>query len=264
MHRFIGCLLIILSPFSFQVSAEELPVVGGYKSPPKYWVDTNQQPRGVQVEILKEVGNRTGIEFSFHLSAWKRAIVESESGRGAILGFSKSVEREKIWLYSEPIYFDEVIFVARKNEEFTFTGLENLNGRKVAIKRGASYGDDFENAQAAGHFEAVYATDRVGQFRHLLSGQADLVLISPGIVSVEAAIAELPWLQENRDKLVVISPPYKLDPNYLGIPKEMRKEHLLPVINKALADMKQDGTFEAITDRVNAEALAEIRAKQPY
>lgn len=234
------------SSFAF---SETLPIVGDWKAKPKNWANEEGQAEGIMVDVLAEVSKRTGIEFTYTLSTWNHALHSSKSGKGAIIGFSKNKEREKHWDYSEPMYFDDIVFVALKKDKIKFDGLESLEGLRVAIKRGSSYGDDFEDAIERKIITPVETEDRAGQMRMLNLGRVDVVLLSPGNIALQSIISENDWLKENQDKFEILSPAYKKDPNYLGIPKAMGKSHLLPKINKALKDIFEDGTHEQIVER---------------
>jgi ABC-type amino acid transport substrate-binding protein len=249
---------LMMTAFAMPALAEELAIVGDHKAIPKNWLNDAQKPVGIMIDILEEVGNRTGIKFSYSLSPWKRAFVQSEHGLGAIIGFSKTKEREKLWDYSIPMYHDEIVLVTTKKNAFEFTGLKNLNGRSIAIKRGSSYGDDFEKSRANGDFVAVPGSNRESQLRMLLVGRVDAVLLSPGKLALAAEISRNKWLKEHKEKFVVLSPPYKLDPNYLGIPKAMNKSYLLESINAALTNMRSDGTHKTIVDRNIQKVLSEL------
>jgi ABC-type amino acid transport substrate-binding protein len=84
--------------------------------------------------------------------------------------------------------------------------------------------------------------------RMMTLDRVDAVLISPGNIALAAVISENQWLQQHKNDFVVVQPPFKKDPNYLGIPKQMNKSDLLPEINQALLDIQQDGTYEKIVD----------------
>ena len=185
---------------SSSVCAEELPIVGDFNAKPKNWLDEAGQAKGIHIDLLEEIGLRTGITFTYSLSPWKRAFVESEQGKAAIIGFSKTSEREQNWFYSDPLYFDELVFVTTKEKNFDFTGLRSIDGRRVGVKLGATYGDDFEKAKEEGHVKIVETTDRVGQLRMLVDGRVDLVLLSPGKIALETVISENEWLTAHRDE----------------------------------------------------------------
>ena len=129
---------------------------------------------------------------------------------------------------------------------------------RIAIKRGASYGDDFEEAIEHSVFKVVETANRTNQIQMLTRNRVDAVLLSPSTISLESAIAENKWLQAHRDDFSLITPPYKLDPNYLGIPKTLKKSYLLTPINAALKDIFADGTHAKIVTRVTREAVAYI------
>jgi ABC-type amino acid transport substrate-binding protein len=226
-----------------------LHIVGDDSAKPKNWLDSNGQPTGIMVDLLAEITERTSIEFTYELAPWNRSLKLSSEGRGAIIGFSKTAEREKTWDYSIPMYFDELVFVTSKTKQFSFENLDSLKGMRLAIKRGASYGDDFESAREKGSFVVTETTDRTGQMRMLSLDRVDAILLSPGKLALESIIHENKWLEEHRNSFVVIEPPYKRDPNYLGIPKSMNKSHLLPLINQALKEINTDGTYKKIVDR---------------
>lgn len=241
-------LLILCLFFCFGANAETLKVYADERAIPKNWVE-NGQAKGILIEILAEVTKRTGIQFDYEFGPWNRILNLSRAGKGAIIGFSKTAERELHWDFSMPMYFDELVLVTSKEKAFPYTGLASLTGKRIAIKRGASYGDDFELAVARGLFNLVETTDRAGQMRMMAANRVDAVLISPGKMALASVIAENDWLIGRKDDFVVISPPYKKDPNFLGIPKSMQQSQLLGPINAALQAIQDDGTYQTIVDR---------------
>lgn len=256
----VYCLTSLLLIFSSTLLAETIPIVGDWKAKPKNWVNADGQAEGIMMDVLEEVSKRTGIEFTYTLSTWNRAVESSRAGQGAIIGFSKNKERQMYWDYSEPMYFDDIVLVALKKDKINFDGLESLKGMKVAIKRGSSYGDDFEAAVNNNIIIPVETEDRAGQMRMLNMGRVDLVLLSPGNIALQSIIAENKWLQENKDQFEILSPIYKQDPNYLGMPKSMGKSHLLPPINKALKEMFEDGTHSRIVKQRIDAFIANLQA----
>lgn len=251
-------ILLMLSSFVIH-AGESLNIVGDFKAKPKNWLDDQGQAQGIMIDLLEEVSKRTGIEFTYELYPWKRAYALSEIGKGAIIGFSKTSERLVRWDYSEPMYYDELVLVTTKGKVFDFNGLESLNGKRLAIKNGASYGDDFESARHKKIFSVTETPDRTGQMRMLTADRVDVVLVSPGRIALESVIARNEWLRDNRNDFVILDPPYKNDPNFLGIPKSMNKSHLIPKINRALAEMMADGIHKEIVDKNIERVLKELR-----
>jgi ABC-type amino acid transport substrate-binding protein len=226
-----------------------LHILGDDKAQPKNWLDSDDRPQGIIIDILSEITERTGISFTYELAPWNRAYNLSAQGSGAIIGLSYNKERALNWDYSVPMFYDELVIVTTKEKEFEFTGIASLKGKRLAIKRGTSYGDDFEQAVEEQIFEVVETTDRAGQMHMMLLDRVDAILLSPGRIALESILAEETFLQENHDNFILLSPPYKRDPNYLGIPKSLNKSELLIPINQALEEMFADGTHQKIVDR---------------
>jgi len=248
--------------FSSHIKAEHIVVAGDWKAQPKNWINEHYKPEGIMIDILSEVSKRTGITFSYELSTWNRSLQTSKAGAAAIIGFSKTSEREKLWDYTVPMYHDEVVFVAQKKDAIVFKGLESLKGKRVAVKRGSTYGDDFDAAVSNGLLTLEGTEDRPGQMRMLALGRVDVVLLSPGNIALQAILAENDWLKKNKDRFEILEPAYKKDANYLGLPKSMNKSHLIPKINQALEAMLKDGTRAAIEKRNIDKFLLFLEDKQ--
>ena len=252
-------MLIGIIVFSSQFAiADHLLIVGDDNAKPKNWLNEDGKAEGVMIDLLNEVSRRTGITFDYQLMPWKRALKLSSLGRGSIIGFSKTSERQKTWHYSVPMYFDELVFVTTKDKVFDFNGLSSLAGRTVAIKLGASYGDDFEQARKNRVYSVVETTDRKGQLQMLSYGRVDLVLMSPGRLALESTLAENKFLIEHRNDYVLLDKPFKLDPNYLGMPKSINKKSLLLKIDSALESIKSEPIYQKIIERNIDKVLASL------
>lgn len=238
--------------------AETLHILADYKAYPKNWRGVDGKPHGIMIDILKEVTERTGISFTYTMVPWKTAFEKSKNGEGAIIGLSKTTERQEIWDYSTAMYSDPLVLVAWKDRPLPFSGLNSLQGKKIGIKLGASYGDDFNSAVKSGVFEVVQTHDRVGQLKMLARGRLDAVLISPGAFALEPLFIEDKDLERMREQFEVLDPPLKLDPNYLGIPKSMGKTYLLEEIDAALRAIRSDKTYERIVNDNSNKAAKEL------
>ncbi|MEQ8284919.1 transporter substrate-binding domain-containing protein [Thalassospira sp.] len=254
------CFLMSLSP-ALQ-AGESLHIFADDNALPKNWLDADGAPQGVNIEVLDEVTRRTGIEFTYSFVPWNRAYESARKGMGAIIGLSKTQERQITFDYSEPMYFDELVFVTNRESAFLFEGLDSMRGYIIGVKRGASYGDDFENARTLGLLNVLESSDRAGQMLMLAQDRVDAVLLSPGKIAFASVMASNNWLSSHKDEFVIISPPYKLDANYLGIPKSLGKSHLITPINNALADIFEDGTHERIVKRVIEDAVRDIESAE--
>ena len=240
----IALVLLVSTPcFAHQI----IVVFGNDSKPPKSWTD-KCQPRGISVDILREIEKRTDLKFYIHLFPWKRAYNNAKERRGAIFGLSKTSERQKIFDYSDVMYFDEMRLITLKGQEFPFTSCADLKGKTIGVTRGALYGDEY--AKALGTiFTPSYDANPVVRLRMLLAGRIDAALVGPGKSCLKHIINQDPKLKANADKFTFLPHPFARDPNYLGFHKKLLQKPTIAIINQALHEMWKDGTITAIEAR---------------
>ena len=141
----ISC-LFLLSLASFVSTAETIRVFGYDSKPPKYYTEDNVN-KGILVDIMAYAGKQMNVEFEVDLLPWPRAVYMANKGNGAILGFSITAERKKLFDYSDVVFWDEVYIVVKKDKKFTFNTVDDLKDKIGALVRGASYGQEFEEGK---------------------------------------------------------------------------------------------------------------------
>lgn len=142
------------------------------------------QPRGVLIDIMQYVDERIPQSFEYQLYPWQRAYKNALAARGGIIGLSMTVQRLKSIDYSEVMYYDELLLVVLKGQEFPFTTLDDLKGKRVGSLRGAIYGEDFEASR-----DIIFKIEEDGSPRQrllkLLHGRIDVAIIGPGRDALE-------------------------------------------------------------------------------
>lgn len=212
--------------------------------PPKAWRD-GAQTQGYVVDATREAFRRAGVDLALEAAPFKRAYAQGEAGEGWLTGIFKTPEREKIFLFSEPVGTDEVIMVTARGKEFAFDKPEDLKGKRIGFQDGASYGSFFIEAQK--HFQGDPDSNPRQRLQKLLAGRLDAAMINPG----EAALAyHMKALGEPMDKVAVLPKRVAVEPNYIVVARS-QAEAAAPVlekINVALKAMAADGTLEKIMD----------------
>jgi polar amino acid transport system substrate-binding protein len=228
-------------------AADPIVIFGNDCKPPKSWVDRGR-PKGVLVDILHEIEARTGLSFDIRLMPWKRAYMSALEGRGGIFGLSKNMERLSLFDFSEVMYVDEMRLVVLKGREFAYHKVEDLKGMTLGVTRGASYGDDYDRAKGR-VFIPSEDSGPISRLRMLLAGRIDAALIGPGEASVRFTITQDRMLMDNRNQFVILETPFVQDDNYIGFAKSLERRDVLDKIDRALLEMRRDGTFRRIEDR---------------
>jgi len=90
------------------------------------------ESQGLATKIIKhtiqEMGHQTKIDFL----PWKRGYKSTLVGKYfGTFAYSKNKERQKIWLYSKPLYQLQEIFFSKTTKKFTYENEEDLKGLLV-------------------------------------------------------------------------------------------------------------------------------------
>lgn len=218
-----------------------LRVFTSSQTAPKTYVD-HDSPVGYLVEITAEALHRAGYVSEIEALPWARAVAEAEAGEGLITGFSRTVERDKLFDYSDVVYEDRILLVTRRDADFPFNRLSDLDGRSIGLQRGASYGPELE--AVLGQFHVVRDNGHCERLKMLGAGRIDGAIVSGGVAAVlfNAALTGL----DPRD-LVIHATPVAIDPNYIAIAKSRADgREIIGRVNRALAAMAHDGTTRRI------------------
>jgi polar amino acid transport system substrate-binding protein len=231
-----GALALCLAGTAARAEAP-LRVFTSSQTAPKTYLN-HDRPTGYLVEITAEALHRAGYLPQVEALPWARAVAEAEAGEGLVTGFSRTVERDRLFDYSDVVYEDRVVLVTRRDADFPFASLDDLAGRSIGIQRGSSFGPELE--AALDQFHVVRDNGHCERLRMLGAGRIDGAIVSGGVAGVSFNVATAGL---DLHDLVIHATPVALDPNYIAIAKSRRDgPEILGRINLALAAMARDGT----------------------
>ena len=142
----------------------------------------NDKHTGIAGDILRLVGQRSGLEFRLnHTDSWQASLDAFRSGQCDILSMiNKTPERDEFITYTRPYYKGHVVFIAR-NEQSYIADPSDIAGKTVAVVEGYSVSEfltrDFPNVSLVEVDSYDTAFERVAR------GEIDLTadyLISSG------------------------------------------------------------------------------------
>lgn len=232
MKRILGALLgLTLAGAGWCM---DLTIFGGDNSPPKMYLQEGKS-RGILVDILRYADQELRQDgFRIELYPWARAYRLASGGAGGIVGLSWTQERSTLFDYSEPIYMDEVVIVVRKGREFSFKELADLQGKRVGLGRGGSYGEAFEKAREANLFSVDGDGGAMERLNKLLLDRIDCALFNAGKAGFEEVLRSNRVSEAQRETLVVLPIPLRSDPNFLAFPKSMLMKSWLEQFNQII------------------------------
>jgi ABC-type amino acid transport substrate-binding protein len=225
-------------------SSTRLVLLIADQAAPKMFIEDGK-PIGYMTELAAEALRRAGYDVEIQAYLWARSVVYAQAGMGVITSLSHTPERDKLFLFSHPIYEDKVLMITRRGAGLRLNGLHDLAGRRVGFQQGASFGPEFEAALPT--FEAERDVNASNRLRKLLAGRLDVAILSGGPPAVRyyAMRASI-----QPDDLEVQKSPLVVDTNHIAIARSRPDaQEVIQRVNGALAAMRSDGSSARIIGR---------------
>jgi ABC-type amino acid transport substrate-binding protein len=245
MRSFIAFLLALIC--ATDVFATELTVCAKAKGHPKHYVDKHGVPKGYAIDIAAEAIRRSGFDVQIWNYPWERAQRSARDGRCVITAFSMTEERKAHYYFSAPMFIDRVLLWQLKDKPFTFVQYSDLIGKRIGIPFASHYSGGFEEIRQ--QLDLFEDTDRRVSFTMLLDGRLDGVVYPGDIAAVKHLAIEQGF---DFSELTLSQKPIALDPNHIGVPKNLvgfPAVDVMKKLNAALTSMKADGTVENMLER---------------
>lgn len=208
--------------------------------PPFTYHDESGELTGLDVEVGKAVAEKLGVEAEFQEAAWDSLLIGIDSGRfdTVINCVSITDERAEKYDFSDPYYYEARRVVVRADDD-SIQSPDDLNGKKIATNVTNAFIPWYEEhgAEVVGIDTSSEAIDLV------LSGRADFLGTSVPVLN--AYLDEHPDAADKLREAFVI--PNSED--VVAIPVRKGESEFLAAINDALAQLREDGTLKAISEK---------------
>jgi signal transduction histidine kinase/ABC-type amino acid transport substrate-binding protein len=227
---------------STDLDSDPLVFLGNHLLPPMNYLE-NDQAKGLTVEIVQAMAERMERPVTIKLMDWAEAQQLVLDGKAdALIQINYTKEREPLFDFSDPLLETEfAIFIPA--DKPGITNILALRGLTVAT-------------EAKGFSMFVLKRDPLINIRPVPDQLSGFNLLLEG--SVDAVVGDR-WvgtytLAENNIKGVAIAN-HPIDINYSSIAVKKGNGILLAEINKALNEIKQDGTYQRIIDKWQAKEV---------
>ena len=186
---------------------------------------------GIYPVLIKKIFNEIGVKYKIVAYPWKRVKEYSKDGKIIGGGFLKTEERLKIYKFSDAIFTEKVAVFVQKAKPFKYEKVSDLSGKRIAVKRGFSYGDSFDKIRKKGLFDVIETSSDKASFSMLELGRVDAVLTDEEIGKI--------LLKEMGIKGKISKLPNPLSENkvYLVVKKNSKFLDLIPKINNAIKNL---------------------------
>ncbi|WP_374351433.1 substrate-binding periplasmic protein [Chitinimonas sp.] len=214
-----------------------------------YFIRDGDRFIGLNADVMVEAAKRIGIALELREMPWKRLEEEIKRGSASLVecafAFSRMPAREAYMEYTN-VVMQKAQYVLFIRNESSYRSLDDLNGKVIGIHRGFRLPDAVKDGAAAGRFtlEEV-ATDRTN-FLKLAAGRIDAVMINYDVGMYLLG-------QMNQRGVRALQPPLAYLDNYLVFTRGKGLSNLIPMFDKAIADIQQDGTYARLRKRYISE-----------
>ena len=203
--------------------------------PPFEYIGDDGNPDGFDVALIKAIGEKMGMKVVIQDMEFD-SLVSSIGGKidVAIAGMTVTEERKATVDFSDS-YYEAVqsVIVPKGSAIATADDLKNL---KIGVQLGTTgefIADEIEGATVSAYNKAVDAVN------DLNNGRVDCVIVDKNPAEVFGA--------QFSDKVDVIDgSAFDFEPEYYAIALPKGNTELATKINNALAELKADGTYDAL------------------
>lgn len=202
--------------------------------------DSDQVYKGLDVDIINEVIKRSGWNVNQSFPGFDAAVnaVQSGSADALMAGTTITEARKKVFTFSDP-YFDTKIVVATTKSN-TISSYEDLKGKTVGVKNGtAAQAFLEENKDKYGFSIKTFDTGDL-MYNSLSTGAVDAVMDDEAVIQYA--------IQQGQDLSIDIAGE-AIGSFGFSVKKGSQYEYLVEDFNKALAAMKEDGTYDQIMNK---------------
>ena len=220
--------------------------------PPYDWAIDEQHYAGAASELLKLVAP-AGYELREVLVPWVRAQEMARRGEIDLLVNVRITPERSVWLQfsKNPTFYNPIVVFMRRDRTIPLKSWDELKPLRGGVTMGDAFGNGFdEYLKASLSVEAI--PNMSGNFRKLNAGRIDYF--------VSGYYMGMAWLAQAglQERIVALQPPISKNYIHLGFSRLSPHAHLLPGIDRRLAELNADGTL----DRLLKEQLA-IFSAQP-
>jgi ABC-type amino acid transport substrate-binding protein len=212
--------------------------IGTYFVNPPFEYVSNGQRIGFEVDLMNEIARRLALTPVFVDTQWETILQQMQAGQYDVIvgGITITPEREKSLAWSVPYMTTTLSIVVDRARSPQIRSIADLRLASVGVQAATTDYDVAVRMQQKGQIGSV----RVYSFDRIQDAMVDLA--AGRITAVMKVYPVAAWLARQTPDLNIVAQ-VPDDPQPLGIGVGKNNPGLLAAVNRALADMKRDGSY---------------------
>jgi len=241
MPRRLASFLLLSLMFVQSALALDLTVVHSGTWPPYSAEELPQQ--GLAIDLVVTALKRAGYNPQLRVDSLDRILEGGKIGVYDVFATPwYSDERNEYLAFSEPYLETYIRFIKRKDKKFEFNSFADLKGMMIGVVKDYAYDDEFNQSRG---LIKISERNLIQNLLKLNQGRIDLTLDDELVLQYEINR----YLPNSADKFELLAKPLAVRGVHIGVSRE-HPDHakIVAAFDKAIADMKKDGTYDKIVE----------------
>lgn len=206
--------------------------------PPFSFQDENGELAGFEVDFARALAKHMGLKADLKPTKWDGMLASLDAKRVDVVINQVTITdaRQKKYDFSTPYMVSGIQALVKKSNENTLHSVADLKGKKVGVGLGTNY--EYWLRENVPDVDVRTYDDDATKYQDLRVGRIDVILVD--------RLAALDLVKKTNDTLALSGAPFSRLES--GVALRKGNPDLLDAINKAIADMKKDGTLKQLSD----------------
>lgn len=210
--------------------------------PPMGFRDKNNKIVGFDIDLAREASKRMGQKFKVQAINWDTKEMELKNNHIDAIwnGLSISPERKKQMTFTKPYLENKQVIVVKNGSNITKKA--DLAGKSIGCQKGSTAEDALMDDPISKKIKGAAASEydeNVSAFQDLNAGRIDAMV-------VDSVVANY-YIKEHNVNFTILSD--TLAPEQYGVAVKKGNTKMRDKIQKALDEMKKDGTAAKISEK---------------
>jgi len=220
-----------------QAGVLKIGIEGTY--PPFGYRGAKNELEGFDVDVARAVAGKLGVKPEFVTTEWSAIIAGLQAGKFDVIVNQVSVtpQRQQALDFSTPYVYSAAQLIQRKDDKRQFKSLDELKGHKLGVSLGSNFN---ELAKSVPGVDVKTYPGAPEYLRDLASQRIDAALNDRLMINYLIKTANLP-----------LRPGAELPGanSQVAIPFRKDNPKFAQAINRALDDLRRDGTLAKLSDK---------------
>ena len=214
----------------------------------------NGKTKGIEVELMHEVGRRLGIDIEINIFKWATLLESMRFGTlDCMFAAFKTDDRLEFMHYTNvPVHISSLVFYVHEDRKMDFKGkIKDLSNKRIGIVQGFKNPYQFEKGERRQMYQVFRLRDLEINFKILQKHCIDAVLVN-------RHVGEYTLGQLKMDGIYPLSVPLTATPAYITFSKFVETQdkklikdlsYLVPQFDAVLFEIYTDGTYQRIFNK---------------